>query len=427
MLWILAACAPSAVPDGIEAEASGALVAVRWRQPGDDRPGHLTFRADGGPWRDSPPATGDGGFSQWIVGVPFGSDVDYRVVQPDGAASAVRHVRTDPLPDDLPAPDVLVDGAWDADAPYLLTSANALGDNHLGRWWAFVMDRQGRVLWARESDPGTVSRHVSVAPDGRALLVDLDTFWSVLDRGASSRVVRTTLDGAVEHVYETPGLHHAFAALPDGSVAFGATDRSGEVETLQQVDPQGALTQLWACADLVGDEPCGSNGLTWDPPSGHFVFSLYSHDTVVEIDPQARAAVRWFGRIEGAWGFDPPEAQFFWQHGAVYTDAGTLLVSTKDREDGDETVAREYRLLPDAQALQQVWSFGEGRGVFGAYMGEAQRLPGGDTLHVYGEGGHMAEATPDGEVVWEADWPGERFVGHTTPLRDLAALYSLLP
>ena len=71
-----------------------------------------------------------------------------------------------------------------------------------------------------------------------------------------------------------------------------------------------------------------------------------------------------------------------------------------------------------------VWSFGEGRGIYGSHMGEVHRLPGGNTLHVYGAGGHMAEVTPEGNVVWEVDWPGDQHNGHTTAWSNL---YDLLP
>ncbi len=39
-------------------------------------------------------------------------------------------------------------------------------------------------------------------------------------------------------------------------------------------------------------------------------------------------------------------------------------------------------------------------------------------------GGHMAEVTPEGSVVWEADWPGDQHNGHTTAWSNL---YDLLP
>jgi len=128
-----------------------------------------------------------------------------------------------------------------------------------------------------------------------------------------------------------------------------------------------------------------------------------------------------------AWAFDPPETAFWWQHGCYYTEEGTLLTSSYVAEDDDELVVREYTLDEDAQTLRQVWSYRGDEAVHGETMGEAWRLPGGNTLHNYGEGQRIREVTPDGSVVWDLDFSGGGLLwelGRTTPLEDL---YALLP
>jgi hypothetical protein len=52
-------------------------------------------------------------------------------------------------------------------------------------------------------------------------------------------------------------------------------------------------------------------------------------------------------------------------------------------------------------------------------MGEAHRLPGGNTLHNYGSGARIREVTPDGQVVWDVLWTDSTFLGRTTALEDL--------
>ena len=55
------------------------------------------------------------------------------------------------------------------------------------------------------------------------------------------------------------------------------------------------------------------------------------------------------------------------------------------------------------------------------YYGEAHRLPGGNTLHNYGSAARLREITPDGEVVWDADWDAG-YMGRSEPVADLYAL-----
>ena len=85
---------------------------------------------------------------------------------------------------------------------------------------------------------------------------------------------------------------------------------------------------------------------------------------------------------------------------------------------------REYELDHDAQTLRQLWSFGQGQGIYGDELGEAWRLPGGNTLHNTGTAQRLREITPDGEVVWDVSWTRGSFVGRSEPIEDL---YALLP
>ena len=119
-----------------------------------------------------------------------------------------------------------------------------------------------------------------------------------------------------------------------------------------------------------------------------------------------------------AWGFSPSDTIFDYQHNPVYTEAGTLLLSTHINEDSEELVVREYALNESTTTLEQVWSFGEGEGVEGCQMGEAHRLGGGNTLHNYGTYARLREVTSAGQVVWDIAWESEEyscFGGSTTP------------
>jgi hypothetical protein len=147
--------------------------------------------------------------------------------------------------------------------------------------------------------------------------------------------------------------------------------------------------------------------------------SFYSFESLVEIDATTGVAERWFGHVDGSWAFDPPSSAFWWQHGGHWTDAGTLLTSSYLTQSGDEIVVREYEVDEANQTLREIATLGQGLGVFGAFMGEAHRLPNGNTLHNTGSDSRLREFTPDGTVVWELDWPGNNEIGRSTPISDL--------
>ena len=368
-----------------------------------------------------------------LLGVPYETEIEVSLVveDPFGRSDTCTTTTGDKpsgVPDVSAWGDDHPEGTQDPTLNFLLASIEQVNGFGLAiASWTFVFDRMGRVVWALESPQGKATIHARISHDGSALLIDHNSFYAAFDGGAASQVARTTIDGVEQALYDTPGLHHPFTDTPDGALVYLATAET--YDSLVRLDTTTGVSEtLWACQpfqDGLGvDQYCTSNSVSWHEPSQRFLVSFYSSDTVVEIDPEAGQATRWFGHLPGAWGFEPEDSAFWWQHGAHLTDAGTLLLSTKITEDGEETVVREYELDPHAQLLRQVWSFGEGQGVYGEVMGEAWRLPGGNTLHNYGSATRVREITPDGEVVWEVSFSSGTYLGRTTPIADL---YALLP
>jgi len=414
-------------------DTMGSIVVVTWEQ-GSSADAWVEYSFDEGIWLQSPAVAVQAGSQEaWLLGIPFGIEVTYRVVNDFGAGALTgteAAITTDSLPDEAPEPVITVadETAWDANVPWVLSSTE--GDGTDWHAWTFIIDRQGRLVWAYKTTGPFWTMHVQPSYDHTRFLIDYNSFWGAFDGGAASHIDALTIGADTTASWNTPGLHHSFTQLPDGSVAWGAADDGfrGD-ETIEIMDPAGNVRSLWSCWDWFHsiNEPtsaCGSNTLRWDLATDTFLFSIYSFDTIFEIDATTGATNRWFGHALGAWTFDPPESAFYWQHGGYYTAAGTLLTST-EYPDGSETVVREYELDQANQKLVEVWSFGVGEGVYGATMGEAHRLPNGNTLHNYGRATRLREVTPSGEVVWDVSWPAiDEEIGRSTPLEDL---YTFLP
>jgi hypothetical protein len=249
------------------------------------------------------------------------------------------------------------------------------------------------------------------------------TYWSDWDEGRGSQVHRTYLDVEKE-VVSTPGLHHAFVELPDGTLAWGSQNHGGK-EALVELAPGAAIGDIiWTCQDdWPGSGSCESNGLFYSPDRDTYLYSFYTNNSMVEVNRAEGTSRWWAGDVSGGFRFDPPESQFSWQHGVSWTDAGTVLLSTHARVGGrDRTLVREYELDEGAGKLTELWSHNPG--VLADTNGDAWRLSNGNTLHTIGSSGHIKEVTSDNVEVWHVDFHGQHLLGRGEFIEDLYALVS---
>lgn len=198
------ASAHSAAPDEVIAGVStriggpiGSLVYVAWDQ-GVDAERYVEFSFEDGVWMQSPVTVrAIGHHEQVLVGVRYREEVVCRVVvlaTDRPVLSVDQTITTAVIDPDFPEPTVVEGDAsrWDVDMPYVFATMNEDGSDFGGPWWAFVMDRQGRVVWALQTDRDFVSMHSRVALDGRAWLIDQNSFWTRYDDGEDSRVRAST-------------------------------------------------------------------------------------------------------------------------------------------------------------------------------------------------------------------------------------------
>lgn len=399
----------------------GTIVVASWTQ---NLPAavHLEFSFDDGVWLSSPTRDRtEGAQTELLLGIPYDETVTWRVVADEGV-SADQGIDTATLPASIPAMQVNVSepALQDPGSPYFLVS------NEDKAFWALIVDRQFRVVWALRNPDDAAAHHSRVAKDGRSLYIDQNTFWGGDYDASRSTIRQIRIDGTLVHEYLTPGLHHPFTDMPDGGVAY-ANFQDYFQEYLDIVHPDDSVETVWDCGAWIAvAQPdgalCGSNTLNHDPATNTFLFSFWGNETVAYIDGATGETIGWFGLVNGGFTFDPPESHFYWQHGAYLTDAGTLLLSSDDQPyPSTETVVREYEIDVPGRALHEVCNFGVGDGVFGQAMGEAVRLGNGNTLHNTGFLPRLREATPTGEVVWDVEWV-DGILGRSMPIADLYLL-----
>ncbi len=409
----------------------GSMPYVSWTQSAAATV-HVEYSFDAGVWESSPAVQYPAGTHERIlVGIPYGMSVEWRVVADDGTSVDGQALATGALPAGLPIGQVTVSEStrWEPSGKYVLTSINERNGGWTGGdYWTFIIDRQGRVVWAHLAPLHHWTLFATVARDGRSLFWDDATYWATLnplDEGEDGRIHRTWLDEEIE-VIATPGIHHAWVELPDGSLVWGSQAHGGGEALVKKAPGQPDETVIWTVTE---DWPGGSrfeesNGIFYVESTDSFLYSFYTNNTLVEVDHAAGTSMWWAGDLGGGYDFVPAVSQFSWQHGVSYTPTGTLLVSSEwDGGDGgpEHTWLMEYEVDHKTGQLHAVWV--NDSGVLADTNGHAWRLPNGNTLHAVGSASVLREVdTATGEDVWRVDWNGTRLLGAAQLIEDLYPL-----
>ncbi len=405
-------------------EEHESLVYVSWTQQ-EAGATYVQYGDESEGWLQSPTLdAGEGGHQQLLLGLPYDTVASWQVVV-DGHDPAVGDVIvTGDLPEGLPVPSLLVnEPKLQHEAPYLLTSINEdSGGWTSGTYWTFILNRAGQPVWGTSTPRGNWTLFAQVSVTGDHLLIDEATRWSKYDNGASSRIHRWYLTQEFEE-HSTPGLHHAFVELPDGTLAWGSKNHGGGEALVTMGPKEKQASVLWTCEeDWPNASYCESNGLFYSTKRDSFLYSFYTNDSLVEVDNATGDTLWWAGEVPDGYAFDPEESQFEWQHGISYTDDETLLVSTRaDSDSGSNTTkVIEYEVDHDAQVLTEVWSYDAG--AYASTNGDAWRLDNDNTLHVLGSASEIIEVTIDKDVAWHLDYGSTQLLGRGEMIEDLYAL-----
>jgi Arylsulfotransferase (ASST) len=421
---------------------AASLFTASWTQS-EDATIHLEFSVDEGVWQSTPSrAFRAGDNTQLIAGIPYDTVAQWRLVIEQGGATVDGKPITGPnWPSALPRPELTVsepEGQL-ADGKYLLYSMNQFDGGWTGgAYWTLIVDRQGRLIWAKRTPNKAWTLFAQVSQAGDSILWDEQLYWPALqNEGLASKVHSTYLDAEIE-VIATPGLHHEFVQLPDGTLAWGSQCHGGG-EALVQLAPDahvpdlqpgadcpepGVGEPLWTCTATWGSGGCESNGMFYNEPTDTFLYSFYTNSTLVELERSTGDTLWWAGQQNGGWDFSPPSSQFFWQHGVSYTDAGTLLVSSEYTAPGqsERTWVLEYNVNTATQELELVWS--NSSGVLAQTNGQAWRLANGNTLHLVGSAGVIREVGAGDADVWRLEYGDDYLLGHGELIEDLYDLVS---
>ncbi len=83
-------------------------------------------------------------------------------------------------------------------------------------------------------------------------------------------------------------------------------------------------------------------------------------------------------------------------------DDRTLLFDNGNHGVNPVSRAVEYQVDEARGVVEEVWSFDHPDGGDMTHLGDARRLPGGNTRISWSPDGILTEVTPGGDIVWEA-------------------------
>lgn len=353
-----------------------------------------------------------------LLGLPPLTDVSWTAITDTGrrVERCEGELRTGNAPSLLPQIEVRVDD------PELRSADRWLGGVLHGPTGstAFVIDRQGRWVFYQPSEIGRVMIDAEW-PEAGVLAVNVFDGSFSEDVGEIREI---PLAGGDPVTLRTPLGHHVFAVVP-GGYAWLALDvrewtdpESGEVfdvagDAVVVTDrATGASRTVWSTWDSfrVSGSPdwvtssiypgladwTHGNGLNWNPAEDTLLYSSPRLSSVVELSRTDGAVLRTLGR--GGEAQPPPEAPLSHVHDPSLTPEGHLLVSVRHAE-LDYTGAREYRI--EGKDLVPQWEYGFEEELTAQALGQATRLPSGNTLVNYATAGVIQEVTPEGAVAWE--------------------------
>jgi hypothetical protein len=247
-----------------------------------------------------------------------------------------------------------------------------------------------------------------------------------------------------------PGVtpHHDIGLGPNGNYLYlmwewktiGGTTYEGDA--LELVDPKtGKVLWNWSIFEHfppaewptpetsrgglsgTGQDWSHANAVTWDPKRSLLWLSVRHFDNLVGIHyPTGRVEI-----ILGKGGLGGATLMSHQHAPEVQSDGSILIWDNGNSRVPPFTRAAQIKFDTKAGTAEIIWSWRNNPDIFEGAVGDADRLPNGNTFMTAGRAGRLIEVTPSGKIVWELqnsdkNWWTYRAFHVPTPLIDPSIL-----
>ena len=235
---------------------------------------------------------------------------------------------------------------------------------------------------------------------------------------------RVNLQGTFDWIIPAPNIHHSFTVMPNGNIMYlfyyktvaEGWDLPLLCDGIREVNPStGEIVWLWRSSDHIStDDYCPEHMMV------HYLQPKYydwTHANTVIYREEESAVYMNFRHLDRFVKIAYPSGEIIWSmgmggdfgeglfshsHDPEILDNGNILTydNGNHRFPVEYSRAVEIAYDPELGWAEEVWAWPTEPLFFDSSMGDANRLPNGNTLITSPHLGGIIEVTPGGEVVW---------------------------
>jgi Arylsulfotransferase (ASST) len=343
----------------------------------------------------------------------------------DSCASGDYVITTGAVTNGLPTPTITTDNASALYGGFLVTgqySGVILGTGASGAP-AFILDKDGNYVWWYTVS-GSDATGVTMSYDGNYMWIN-----SANVPNKTAVVHRVSMDGMIDedHSSEFVGLSHQLTVLPDETVAFYAYGTNG-CDDIKLHAPDGTVTTVVnARAAHGGSVACHVNAIFYSSWDDTLVFSDLDNNCLTKVTRSGSTV--WVLNSGGGVTSSFSEGTYIWQggeHGFHILGLDDFVIFNNNSlkpagsptgwaagaaGDGNGSYAIEVKLDLVGWTASQIWSY-QGTNPSNGNMtiaddvlGDAQRLPNGNTMVDFATKGTIQEIDANGNLLQQIAMP----------------------
>jgi hypothetical protein len=377
---------------------------------------YIDFGRTAGDWEFQAPVTSPSQSNRTLLlGMKPGTTYSYQVVIQRGGetcSSEVQELTTGAKRNGLPSVTLNTPNASAVYEGFTVLCQFAMTFGTGGGSWTFIFDQDGELVWWYQGSGGGDCVRAMMSYDGQYM-------WMAngnVPGPSSGTLTRVMMDGTNETSFSVPNRHHDITVMPDESVIYIDYDngQANGCDTIRSLNPQTqAKSDVFSVQQANGgsNPNCHTNAINWWPDHNIFTASVLNWDTIIAFDQQG--SLQW---LIGGSASTYSGASWDNQHNHHYLGTSLVLFNNNGTNGGSSVL--EYQL--NGNQAQQTMNYASGLQTNS--MGDAKRLPNGNTLVTYSNPGVIHEIDASAQLVQEitiGGTSGATGVGYTKRRRTL--------
>lgn len=313
-----------------------------------------------------------------LLGMKGSRDYHFRIVVKSGNTeykSDDYMLTTGPVTNLVQVLEMNVDNEIARDRGFIVTSSMECGDGSC----ALIVDADGDVVWWYSAS-ATLSASISRA----RMSYDGKYMWMVTaGQSSSSGFECVSMDGLDVRNFANPATHDITAVTGDVMAFLDGGFTS--CATITEITPDGTTKPVYDTRQIWQDGPCHANAIRYSETEGLYTLSDLSVGDIIMVDRASGTLERRLSEFSFNWGYH--------QHGHHLLNDSIVLFNNENR------IVQEISLDEANMQSSEIWRYSSAYNT--EVLGDAQRLPNGNTMATYSTAGRIHEVAPDSSRVME--------------------------